>query len=136
MNPDPSVGGIVNIGLWLAVADPGQVSITASVGPVWATVTARYESTTWDFGNGDSMACDGLGTPIVDKDDGGAGAVWLHVSVAVGAEVHRHRRSRVPRVGDGSLGGHVRDVDGGGGDVAGRSTARRRSSIRFGRFRQ
>ncbi len=42
MNPDPSVGGIVNIGLWLAVADPGQVSITASVGPVWATVTARY----------------------------------------------------------------------------------------------
>ena len=50
MNPDPAVGGIVNIGLWLAVADPGQVSITASVGPVWATVTARYESTTWDFG--------------------------------------------------------------------------------------
>ena len=42
MNPEPSVGGIVNIGLWLAVADPGQVSITASVGPVWATVTARY----------------------------------------------------------------------------------------------
>ena len=67
MNPDPSVGGIVNIGLWLAVADPGQVSITASVGPVWATVTARYESTTWNLGNGDSVVCDGLGTPIVDK---------------------------------------------------------------------
>ena len=66
MNPDPSVGGIVNIGLWLAVADPGQVSITASVGPVWATVTARYERTTWDFGNGDSVECEGLGTPIVD----------------------------------------------------------------------
>jgi hypothetical protein len=68
MNPDPSVGGTVNIGLWLAVADPGQVSITASVGPVWATVTARYEGTTWDFGNGDSTTCDGLGTPIVDKE--------------------------------------------------------------------
>lgn len=68
MNPDPSVGGIVNIGLWLAVEDPGQVSITASVGPVWATVTARYEHTTWDMGNGDSVECAGLGTPIVDWD--------------------------------------------------------------------
>jgi hypothetical protein len=68
MNPDPSVGGTVNIGLWLAVAAPGQVSITASVGPVWATVTARYQATTWDFGNGDSTTCDGLGTPIVDKE--------------------------------------------------------------------
>ena len=67
MNPEPSVGGIVNVGLWLAVDDPGQVSITASVGPVWATVTARYQSTTWAFGNGDSVVCEGLGTPIVDK---------------------------------------------------------------------
>jgi hypothetical protein len=31
MSPDPSVGGFVNIGLWLAATDPGQVSITASV---------------------------------------------------------------------------------------------------------
>jgi hypothetical protein len=68
MSPDPSVGGTVNVGLWLAVADPGQVSITASVGPVWATVTARYTSTAWDFGNGESVECDGLGTPIVDLD--------------------------------------------------------------------
>ena len=76
MNPDPSVGSpqndlpprsVVNIGLWLAVADPGQVSITASVGPVWATVTARYQTTTWNLGNGDSVVCEGLGTPIVDK---------------------------------------------------------------------
>ncbi len=68
VNPDPSVGGTVNLGLWLAVDDPGQVSITASVGPVWATVTARYVSTLWDFGNGDSVECEGLGTPIVDTD--------------------------------------------------------------------
>jgi hypothetical protein len=68
MNPDPSVGGIVNIGLWLAVQDPGQVSITASVGPVWATVTARYERTGWDLGNGDQVECEGVGTPIVDWD--------------------------------------------------------------------
>jgi len=68
MNPDPSVGGIVNIGLWLAVEDPGQVSITASVGPVWATVTARYVRTVWAMGNGDFVECEGLGTPIVDWD--------------------------------------------------------------------
>jgi len=66
MNPDPAVGGVVNIGLWLAVADPGQVSITASVGPVWATVTARYQRTSWSLGNGDVVECEGLGTPIVD----------------------------------------------------------------------
>ena len=68
MNPDPSVGGIVNIGLWLAVVDPGQVSITASVGPVWATVTARYQRTLWEMGNGDWVECEGLGTPIIDWD--------------------------------------------------------------------
>lgn len=68
MNPSPAVGGTVYIGLWLAVVDPGDVSITASVGPVWATVTARYVGTTWDMGNGDVVECDGLGTPIVDHD--------------------------------------------------------------------
>ena len=68
INPRPDVGGIVNIGLWLAVNDPGRVSITASVGPVWATVIAAYRGTTWTFGNGDSTYCDGLGTPIVDKN--------------------------------------------------------------------
>ena len=68
MSPDPTVGGIVNLGLWLAVDDPGQVSITAEVGPVWATVTARFVGTSWSFGNGDTTTCDGLGTPIVDKD--------------------------------------------------------------------
>jgi hypothetical protein len=31
-------------------------------------VTARYTSTRWDFGNGDVVECDGLGTPIVDLD--------------------------------------------------------------------
>lgn len=67
INPAASVGGTVNVGLWLALDDPGQVSITAEVGPVWATVSARFVGSLWEFGNGDSVACDGLGTPIVDK---------------------------------------------------------------------
>lgn len=68
MSPDPAVGGYVNLGLWLAVEDPGPVSATAAVGPVWVTITAQYSSTTWDMGTGESFECDGLGTPIVDTD--------------------------------------------------------------------
>ena len=79
INPRPDVGGIVNIGLWLAVADPGRVTITAAVGPVWATVTAEYRGTTWTFGNGDSTFCEGLGTPIIDtntEDQGPCGYTY------------------------------------------------------------
>jgi hypothetical protein len=68
MSPDPSVGGTVNLGLWLAVEDPGDVSVTASVGPVWASVTARYVRTSWSMGNGDVVECDGVGSPIVEVD--------------------------------------------------------------------
>jgi len=68
MNPEPSAGGVVNIGLWLAVDDPGQVSATAELGPQWATVVARFERTVWDMGNGDMVECEGLGVPISDLD--------------------------------------------------------------------
>jgi hypothetical protein len=68
MNPEPSAGGVVNIGLWLAVDDPGQVSATAELGPQWATVVARFERTVWDMGNGDTVECEGLGVPITDLD--------------------------------------------------------------------
>lgn len=68
MNPDPAAGGYVNLGLWLAVTDPGGRSVTAAVGPVWVTVTASFDSTTWDMGNRDSVGCDDLGTPIIDLD--------------------------------------------------------------------
>ena len=63
INPPPEVGGIVNLGLWLAVNDPGQVNALAQVGPVWASVTARFVGMSWDMGTGDVVACDGLGTP-------------------------------------------------------------------------
>ena len=68
MSPDPAVGGFVNLGLWLAVDDPGTFSATAAVGPVWVTVTARYDHSLWSMGNGDAVQCTGLGTPIVDLD--------------------------------------------------------------------
>lgn len=63
MNPTPEVGGVVNLGLWLAVGDPGQVNAIAQAGPVWASVTARFVGTSWDMGTGDVVECSGLGTP-------------------------------------------------------------------------
>ena len=66
MSPRPEIGGIVNLGLWLAVNDPGDVSAVAEVGPVWAVVTARFVGTTWNMGNGDVVNCDGLGVPYPD----------------------------------------------------------------------
>ena len=63
MSPAPDVGGVVNLGLWLAVDAPGQVNAYAEVGPVWASVTARFVGMTWDMGNGDVVNCDGPGVP-------------------------------------------------------------------------
>ena len=83
MSPDSSVGAYVNFGLWLAVEDPGTVSATAAVGPVWVTMTAAYDDTTWDMGNGDSVDCVGLGTPIVDPntdEQGPCGYTFEHPS--------------------------------------------------------
>ena len=51
------------LGIWLAVNDPGQVNAFAEVGPVWASVTARFSGVTWNMGNGDVVECAGLGTP-------------------------------------------------------------------------
>lgn len=63
MSPAPEVGGVVNLGLWLAVEAPAQVNAYAEVGPVWASVTARFAGMTWDMGNGDVVDCDGPGVP-------------------------------------------------------------------------
>ena len=73
--PSPEIRGIVNVGMWMAVDDPGQVNAFASVGPVWASVTARFTGTTWEMGNGDVVTCDGLGVPYTGgpADDFSAG---------------------------------------------------------------
>ncbi|MDX2379464.1 MAG: hypothetical protein QNM02_06870, partial [Acidimicrobiia bacterium] len=64
INPAPEHGGFVNLGLWLAIDDPGPISAHAAAGFVSATATAQHVSTQFDFGNGDSVTCQGLGTPI------------------------------------------------------------------------
>jgi hypothetical protein len=63
MNPRPDVGGVVNVGLWLAVEDPGEVSAVAEVGPYWAVTTAHLDGVTWEMGNDDVVECSGIGEP-------------------------------------------------------------------------
>jgi hypothetical protein len=73
LSPPAAVGGIVNLGLWLAVQDSGEVTVTAQLGPIWATVRARQRDLKWDMGTGDTVACTGVGTPIVDLSTPDAG---------------------------------------------------------------
>ena len=67
INPDAAAGGIVNLGMWLAVDDPGITTARAALAGVWAEVTATATGITIDFGNGDAITCEGLGTPIPDS---------------------------------------------------------------------
>jgi hypothetical protein len=64
ISPAVLVGGVVNLGMWLAVVDPGVVSVRASLADVWAQVDASVAGVSFGFGNGDSVVCGGLGTPI------------------------------------------------------------------------
>ena len=66
INPDATAGGIVNLGMWLAIDDPGTTTARAALAGVWAQVTANVEGIQFDLGNGDTVDCDGLGTPIPD----------------------------------------------------------------------
>ena len=69
ISPPPAVGGIVNIGLWLALAGQDPVTVRAEAGPHWAEATVTLVSTTWSMGTGDVVVCDGPGVAIVDVDD-------------------------------------------------------------------
>lgn len=65
VSPDPGVGGIVNVGLWLAVEPQVMPSVSAAAGPnAWISVAPRLVETRYDFGNGDVRVCDGTGVPI------------------------------------------------------------------------
>jgi len=66
INPDATAGGIVNLGMWLAIDDPGTTTARAALAGVWAQVTANVAGIQFDLGNGDTIDCDGLGTPIPD----------------------------------------------------------------------
>jgi hypothetical protein len=67
-SPDPAINPpdatAINLGMWLAVADAGSITIRVALGPVWAEVTAAPASSTYDLGTGDPIVCAGNGTPL------------------------------------------------------------------------
>jgi hypothetical protein len=66
LNVSPSQGGLIRMQNWLAVQPVADVTATAAVGPVWITMTATQNSLLWDMGNGDTVTCDGTGSPLPD----------------------------------------------------------------------
>jgi hypothetical protein len=64
INPTPADGGIVNLGLWLAVERQTVPPVTAEAGTAWITASPRLASTEFDLGNGDRVTCDGTGVAI------------------------------------------------------------------------
>lgn len=66
----PTTRGVVNLGMWLAVEEPVENPVTARASAApgsWAETSATLESTTFDFGNGDVVVCDGVGDPIPES---------------------------------------------------------------------
>jgi hypothetical protein len=83
LSPAPEAGGIVNLGMWLALAGQDPVTVRAEAGSLWAEATVTLASTTWDMGNGDTVTCDGAGTPIADTntlDEGPCGYTYRQSS--------------------------------------------------------
>jgi len=65
INPEPADGGIVNVGLWLAVEPQTVTPLSAEAGPgVWIVMSPQLSATRFAFGNGDAIECDGTGVPI------------------------------------------------------------------------
>jgi hypothetical protein len=60
----------VGVATWLWI-DPGawqDKTASASAGTVTATATAAPSKVVWDMGNGDSVTCEGPGTPYSASD--------------------------------------------------------------------
>ena len=91
LNVSPSEGGIIRVQNWLSIDAAPDVVATASVGPVWVTMTARQDSLLWRFGDGGEVACDsptgsplpaGVDNVLADDVNGAAecGYTFEHVS--------------------------------------------------------
>lgn len=66
INPPADVGGLVNLGLWLGVQEQSFGPLSAEAGAVWITLSPRLAGSRFEFGNGDSVSCDGIGVRIED----------------------------------------------------------------------
>ena len=64
---NPPGPGFVNLGMWLAVDDPGPIVEEGPIGPFFVRLTATATETTFVV-DGEPITCPGTGTPIVDLD--------------------------------------------------------------------
>jgi hypothetical protein len=70
MAPPSGSPQLVNVATWLWI-DPGAwqtLTATATAGTVTATATAAPSKVVWDMGDGQSVTCDGPGTPYDPSD--------------------------------------------------------------------
>jgi hypothetical protein len=70
MAPPPGSPQLVGVATWLWI-DPDawqDKTATAAAGPVTATATATPSKVVWDMGDGNSVTCDGPGTPYSASD--------------------------------------------------------------------
>jgi hypothetical protein len=65
MSPSPDIPQLVNLTtfLWLPAEQWQPASVSASAGGVTSTVTATPTRVVWDMGQGDTVVCNGPGTP-------------------------------------------------------------------------
>lgn len=61
--PPPTLHGIVNLGMYLAIEPPAPFTVRSEAGNAWARADVALVSTTWDMGNGDVVFCQGPGVP-------------------------------------------------------------------------
>ncbi|MEY2958344.1 MAG: hypothetical protein RLZZ01_912, partial [Actinomycetota bacterium] len=114
---NPAGPGVVQLGMWLAVADPGPVSVTAQVGSVWATTTAVLVETRYDMGDGTVVVCDGVGDPIPDsafdsiEPSPVCGHVYRDVNGRRPFQVTVTASWRVSWTGSGGVGGDLGTID-------------------------
>lgn len=64
LSPGLDVGGVVNLGMWLAVSNDDPISVTASGRGTTVTATATLTETLWDMGDGTTFTCPEGGVPI------------------------------------------------------------------------
>ncbi|MGA1052955.1 MAG: hypothetical protein ACO3WU_11715 [Ilumatobacteraceae bacterium] len=119
--PEPQLSppgpGVVQLGMWLAVVDPGPISVTARVESVWATTTAVLVGTRYDMGDGTVVTCAGAGDPIpateLDSIDPSpiCGHVYRDVNERRPFPVTVTASWRVSWTGSGGVGGDLGSIE-------------------------
>ena len=74
MSPAADVGGVVNLGMWLAIESQPDLRDTETEGSVSIELIGEYQGMRWEFGNGDFEECDDFGLPYPEgSNDPGEG---------------------------------------------------------------